>query len=147
MDSSHTTSPITILPKHRLTRQRQLVLDVLNESTGHLDASLIFMQAKKKDDRISLATVYRSLDFLKQAGLVKENNFGEDHAHFETAQDPQHYHFSCQGCGKVIELSTGELEETLQSFGQEEGLKVTEIQLVLRGYCAECRNTIQEAQP
>ena len=147
MHSSHTASPITIRLKNRLTRQRQLVLDVLNESTGHLDASLIFLQAKKKDDRISLATVYRSLEFLKQAGLVKENNFGEDHAHFETAQDPHHYHFSCQACGKVIELHDQGLEETLQSYGQECGLKVTEIQLNLCGYCTECQQNFQEVQP
>lgn len=147
MENKHTLSPVSTRPNRRLTRQRQLVLDILNESTGHLDASLIFLHAKKKDDRISLATVYRSLDFLKRAGLVQENTFGEDHAHFETAQDPHHYHFNCQGCGKVIELSEGGLEEILQSYGQECGLKVTEIQLNLRGYCTECQQNFQEVQP
>ena len=133
--------------RHHLTRQRQLVLDILNASTGHPDASLIFLQAKEKDDRISLATVYRSLDFLKQAGLVKENNFGEGHAHFETTQDPHHYHFNCQGCGNVIELSEGGLEDVLHAFAQRNGLKITDIQLNLQGYCTECQQNSRDAQP
>ena len=134
-------------PKRRLTRQRQLVLDILNKSTSHPDASLIFLKAKEKDDRISLATVYRSLDFLKQAGLVKENNFGEDHAHFETTQDPRHYHFNCQGCGKVIELSEGGLEDILHSYAQRYGLKITDIQFNLQGFCTECQKNSRDSQP
>lgn len=123
-----------------MTHQRQLVLEILKQSQGHLDAGMIFLEAKKKDDRISLATVYRTLDLFKKAGLVEENNLGEDHGHFETTQVPHHYHFTCINCGKVVELKADEIKKLIQKTGLQQGLKVTEIQLFFRGYCSECQS-------
>jgi Fe2+ or Zn2+ uptake regulation protein len=104
-----------------------------------MDAGTIFLEAKKKDDRISLATVYRTLDLFKKAGLVEENNLGEDHGHFEAAQELQHFHFTCIHCGKVIELQAGIIQDVVRKTGDLQGLKVTDIQLFLRGYCPDCQ--------
>jgi Fe2+ or Zn2+ uptake regulation protein len=124
---------------HHMTRQRQLVLEILKETGGHPDAGVIFQEAKKKDDRISLATVYRSLDYLKRESLVEENSFGEDHGHFETIQDPHHYHFTCIGCGKVIELEGAWIHKMVYASSEAQKLQVTEINIHLRGYCPDCR--------
>jgi Fur family transcriptional regulator, ferric uptake regulator len=124
---------------YHLTRQRLLVLDILKEHPGHLDAGMIFQEAKKRDDRISLATVYRSLALLKEAGLVEENRLGEDHGHFETIQGSQHYHFACISCGKVIEFETRELAEVVKGISKLSGIQVKEIHFDLRGYCADCQ--------
>ncbi len=67
----------------RLTRQRKLVLDVVSDSQEHLDAETIYQLARERDENISLATVYRSLAYLKATGLIQEHNLGEDHGHFE----------------------------------------------------------------
>lgn len=140
MDSQ--TDPIQALrqPGRRLTRQRRLVLDILNQAHGHPDARMIFQEALKRDDRISLATVYRSLDYLKKAGLVEENTFGEDHGHFETIQESHHYHFTCIGCGQVVELKAAGLSRFVQSLSEPADLQVTEIHLFLRGFCPDCQN-------
>ncbi len=122
-----------------VTRQRKLVLEILKQSQNHLDAGAIFLEAKQKDDRISLATVYRTLDLLKKAGLVEENNLGEDHGHFEATQELQHFHFTCIHCGKVIELQAGEIQDAVRKTGDLQGLKVIDIQLFLRGYCPDCQ--------
>jgi len=128
-----------------LTRQRLLVLDILKEVQGHPDAVTIFQEAKKRDDRISLATVYRSLAVLKEAGLIEENRLGEDHGHFETIQEPHHYHFTCAGCGRVIEFEASMIPVITQEVSEQNKLQVTEISFHLRGYCPDCQNNI--AQP
>lgn len=124
-----------------LTRQRQLVLEILNENPGHLDAGMIFQEAKKRDSRISMATIYRSLALLKEVGLIEENHLGEDHGHFETVQGPHHYHFTCLGCGKVIEFESREISVIAQEISQQENLQVTGIHFDLQGYCADCLKT------
>lgn len=121
-----------------LTRQRLLVLDILKAIPGHLDAVTIFQEAKKRDDRISLATVYRSLALLKEAGLIEENRLGEDHGHFETIQQTHHYHFTCIRCGRVIEFETADVAAVVQAVSEQRNLQVTEIHFNLRGYCPDC---------
>jgi Fe2+ or Zn2+ uptake regulation protein len=126
-----------------LTRQRKLVLQVLNDTADHLDAGMVFQKARKMDDRISLATVYRSLDYLKKQGLIEENSFGEDHAHFEAAPETQHYHFTCLSCGKVIEMDAAEMLKMVRRLGCEQNLEVAEMHLYVRGYCSSCRGKNQ----
>jgi Fe2+ or Zn2+ uptake regulation protein len=145
MDAISDLTHVTRLRGSRLTRQRRLVLDILKENPGHLDAGMIYQEAKKRDVRISLATVYRSLALLKAAGLVAENRLGEDHAHFEPLQEPQHYHFTCRGCGKVIEFEAAGIAAVVQELCEREGLQVSEIHFRLRGCCPDCQ--AREPQP
>jgi Fe2+ or Zn2+ uptake regulation protein len=124
---------------HRLTRQRKLILEILEGSREHLDADTIHDRAKVRDSSISLATVYRSLGLLKDIGLVQENLLGEGHGHFEMTQSAPHYHFTCLKCGRVVEFEASQLMEVTRKLCNNEGLQVTEAQLLLRGYCSECR--------
>jgi Fur family ferric uptake transcriptional regulator len=122
----------------RLTRQRQLVLEVLEESDEHLDAETLHDRAKARDPNVSLATVYRSLAVLKEVGLVKEHRLGEEHAHFEAVPDEPHYHFVCQRCGQVIEFGAPQLEQVVEELSDQQGVQVTDVHLLLSGYCAKC---------
>jgi Fe2+ or Zn2+ uptake regulation protein len=124
-----------------LTRQRQLVLDILRAHPEHLDAGSIYAEAKKQDDRISLATVYRSLAFLQEAGLIEENRLGEDHGHFEAVQESRHYHFTCLGCGRVVEFEAAEIATIVEALEDRRSLQVTEIQFHLQGFCPDCQKT------
>lgn len=126
-------------PAGLLTRQRKLVFEILKETPDHPDAGKIFQEAKKRDERISLATVYRSLDYFKKAGLVAEDSFGEDHGHFEAVQKPDHYHFTCLGCGEVVELDGSKTNYLLRSLGEVQGLQIAEIHIHLQGYCTTCQ--------
>jgi len=123
----------------RLTRQRQLVLQVLEESDDHLDADMLYDRAKARDPNISLATVYRSLALLKDVGLVEEHRLGQEHAHFEAVQETPHYHFTCLKCGQVIEFDAPQVDLVVQELADQEGLQVTDVHLLLSGYCTECR--------
>jgi Fe2+ or Zn2+ uptake regulation protein len=124
---------------HRLTRQRKLVLEILQDSREHLDADMIYNRAKARDPNIGIATIYRSLALLKEAGLVQEHRLGENHGHFETTQSRPHYHFTCLKCGKVVEFESPQVMKAARQLCKNEGLQVTQVQLHLSGCCSECR--------
>jgi Fe2+ or Zn2+ uptake regulation protein len=124
----------------RLTSQRRLILGVLEESDGHLDAEELFVCARTRDPDISLATVYRTLAVLKEIGMVEEHRLGEEHAHFEAVRDQPHYHFICMGCGKVIEFDAPQIAQIEQDVSAREGVCVTDVHLRLSGYCAQCQD-------
>jgi len=124
----------------RLTSQRCLILDVLRESDEHLDAEGVHDRAKSRACDISLATVYRTLALLKEMGLVEEHRLGEGHCHYEAVQEEPHYHFTCRGCGKVIEFDAPLVAEIVHRLHRNEGVEVTRAHLHLTGYCQQCRD-------
>lgn len=123
----------------RMTRQRQIVLDVLRENPGHLEAEALHERVKARDPRIGLATVYRTLALLKRFGLVAEHRLGEEHGHFEATPAAPHYHFTCARCRKVIEFETPAVANVIDELIKQENVQVTEVHLLLIGRCATCR--------
>jgi Fe2+ or Zn2+ uptake regulation protein len=124
----------------RLTSQRRLILEVLEESDLHLDAEGLHDQARLRDPDVSLATVYRTLAVLKELGLVEQHRLGEERGHYEPVRDGPHYHFTCLGCGRVIEFDTPLVAQIERELSAREGVRVTRAHLHLSGYCAECQN-------
>ena len=124
----------------RLTPQRRLILEVLEVSSGHLDADTLYGQVKARDPDVSLATVYRTLAVLREMDLVEEHRLGEDHGHYEAVRQEPHYHFSCLRCGKVIEFDTPLVAQIRQVLCEQEGVRVTTIHLHVSGHCAQCRD-------
>lgn len=141
MDRKRPLQDLFRIGGRRLTRQRRLVLQILEESQEHLDAESLYLRAKARDPHIGLATVYRSLALLKEAGLVEEHPLGEDHGHFETIQESPHYHFTCARCGRVIELSAPQVTQKIQELCAQQGLRAGEIHLHIRGVCSGCQGT------
>ena len=81
----------------RVTNQRALILGILQKQ-GHLDADEIYRQARRKQPRLSLSTVYRNLRTLKGLGLVEELHFDDSHHHYEARPSAEHHHLVCLGC-------------------------------------------------
>lgn len=123
---------------HRITRQRRVVLEILEGSREHLDAEALYQRARQQMPRISLATVYRTVAMLKQMGLVAEYSLGEEHGHFETVSDVPHYHFTCLGCDRVEEFDVPQVASAVQELAAREGLEICTVQFSLTGYCARC---------
>ena len=124
----------------RLTAQRRLILQVLEESNGHLDADALYDRVKARDPDVSLATVYRTLAVLREIGLVEEHRLGEDHGHYEAVRQEPHYHFTCLRCSKVVEFDTSRVAQVEQELCEQEGVLVTSTQLLVSGYCTQCRD-------
>ena len=123
----------------RITRQRRLVMQVLQDNPGHLEVEAVYALAKASDPNISLPTVYRALAVLKEMGLVEDHTLGEGHAHFEEVPETPHYHFTCLKCGQVVEFDAPQVMQVVRALSKREGLQVTDVHLFLSGYCARCR--------
>lgn len=127
----------------RITLQRKLVLDVLAQAGDHLDANEIYELGRRKDDRLSLSTVYRTLGVLKETGVVRELHLDDEHHHYELDGKDDHSHLVCLGCGQVIEVDSAAFFEAAVTTGAVHGFEITSAQVELTGYCAKCR--IQES--
>jgi Fe2+ or Zn2+ uptake regulation protein len=123
----------------RVTRQRRLVMQVVQDNPGHLEVEAVYALAKASDPNISLATVYRTLAVLKEMGLVEDHTLGEGHTHFEAVPETPHYHFTCLKCGQVMEFDAPQVMQVVRALSEREGLQVTNVHLLLSGYCAQCR--------
>jgi Fe2+ or Zn2+ uptake regulation protein len=122
----------------RITSQRRLVLGILAQSGGHLDAHDIYERGRCQDERLSLSTVYRTLSALKETGLVRELHFDDEHHQYEFDDQDGHSHLVCLGCGRVIEVDNSAFAEAAAATGEAHGFEVTHAQVELTGYCAEC---------
>ena len=123
---------------HPLTTQRRLLLELIRDAEGHLDAKELYQRARARDESIGPATVYRSLNLFKQLGLVDERRLGKLRCYYEIKQSPQHQHLLCQGCGKVIEFQNPYFNKLIKAVQREHGFKITKAELYLEGYCPNC---------
>jgi Fur family ferric uptake transcriptional regulator len=122
---------------HPQTRQRRLLLDIIREANGHIDAKELFKLAVNKDSSISPSTVYRSLNLFKHLGLIDEKRLGQARCHYEIRHSSQHQHLVCQECGKVIDFICP-LSELVDRVKREQEFIVTRAEVYLEGYCSEC---------
>lgn len=120
-----------------LTRQRQAVLQVIQESEGHLTANEVFEGARKRLAGISFATVYNSLRYLKNEGLIGEVCFGTDSARYDR-KVKRHDHAVCTECGKLVDLDL-ELPTSLQKKASDlSRFEIGSVEVILRGRCPDC---------
>ena len=131
------------LPGQRITSQRRLLLELIRQGGGHVDADELYRQAKGKEPRISLSTVYRTLRLFKNLGLVEERHFDEEHHHYEIKGATEHYHLICMSCGEVVEFESGLTERLKEDVGKEKGYTITEAEIHLAGFCPRCRRERQ----
>lgn len=120
-----------------LTKQRAVVLQVIQDAKEHLTANEIFEEAKLLLPGISFATVYNSLRYLKDAELIAEKNFGGGASRFDRMTE-RHDHAVCNKCGKLVDMQIEMPQELLDSAAQFSNFKLESIELTLRGLCPEC---------
>ena len=123
---------------HPLTNQRRLLLELLRDAEGHIDAKELYRRASARDESISPATVYRSLNLFKELALVDEMRLGKIRCYYEIKQSPEHQHLVCRGCGKVIEFQNPLIGKLIEAVQRGHGFNVTKAELYLEGYCPEC---------
>jgi Fur family ferric uptake transcriptional regulator len=125
----------------RLTRQRRVILQVMDDAEQHLDVDQILERAQKIDSGVALVTVYRTIDLLKKHGLIDELDLlhlrGDRH-YYETHGPRDHIHVACLGCGKVREFESRLYEQLKQQIARDFDMKVTVSRTEVGGYCADC---------
>jgi Fur family ferric uptake transcriptional regulator len=126
----------------RLTRQRRVLLQVMETARRHLDAGEILERAQKLDPRITRVTVYRTIDLLKRHGLIDELDLlhlrGDRHF-YESHSPRDHIHVACLRCGKVREFESRLYEQLKRQIEQDCGIKITVSRTEVGGYCSDCQ--------
>ena len=123
----------------RVTNQRALLLEIIRQGEGHLDAYELYRRARKKQPRLSLSTVYRALQKFKKLGLVEEVHFDENHHHYEVKPSAEHHHLVCLGCGRVIEFNYPLARQVKRNLPEAKDFDITGTEVRMTGYCSQCR--------
>jgi Fe2+ or Zn2+ uptake regulation protein len=123
----------------KITSQRALILEIIRHGQGHLDADEVYRRARKKQPRLSLSTVYRTLQTLKRLGLVDEVHFDEDHHHYEVKPATEHHHLVCLGCGRVVEFQYPLARLVKKNVPEAKDFEIAGSEVRITGYCPDCR--------
>lgn len=129
-----------------MTPQRELILKTIRSHTGMLDARELFRLVSRKDQSISLATVYRSLNLFKECGLIDEHRMGKSRCCFELKKSMEHQHAMCKSCGKIIEFESPLVTDLVQKVQTENNFYIVKVDMCIQGICGECRkeNNVEE---
>ena len=126
----------------RLTRQRQILLELIDTTGEHLDAERLYQMAKEKDPKLNRVTVYRTLKMLKAGGLVDELDLmhlqGEKH-YYERRPQRDHMHMTCLRCGKVQEFESDLFDRVKGQVERDCRFHILIARFEIGGYCAGCR--------
>jgi len=125
----------------RMTSQRRLIFQTLDSLSGHPTAEELYELVRKADPSLNLSTVYRTLNWLEEEGLVSARRFDEEHRQqrFDPLSSHEHHHFLCSHCKQVIEFDHPLIEEIKTQFEIRKDVAVENISMVMYGICAECR--------
>jgi Fur family ferric uptake transcriptional regulator len=124
----------------KATAPRLKILEILERNAGqHMRAEDVYKALLESNEDIGLATVYRVLTQLEQAGLVARHHFEEGHSVFELDQGGHHDHIVCTVCGRVDEFIDENIEERQKAIAKKAGYKITDHSLYIYGVCAECQ--------
>jgi Fe2+ or Zn2+ uptake regulation protein len=128
----------------RITRQRRLLVSIIQDSPRHLDAATLLDVARQRDSDINLATVYRTLALLKNRGLIDELDLmhleGEKH-YYEAKTSSDHCHMACFACGAIMEYASPSFEKLKKEIIADSGFQIRVARLELGGLCKECVKT------
>jgi Fur family ferric uptake transcriptional regulator len=129
------------------TRQREEILNIFLNSTGHKSLAQIYAQVVKTDPKIGYTTVYRTLKLLTRLGLATQRKFADKETRYEPASEGNHHdHLICLDCGKIVEFENQTLEALQDEIAQRHRFKISHHRLELYGRCGECNRKKRTAR-
>ena len=117
----------------KMTGQRRLIARVLSDAHDHPDVEEVYRRAVMLDPRISLATVYRTVRLLEEAGILERHEFRDGRARYEAAGTAHHDHLIDTETGEVIEFNNDEIERIQSKIAEELGYRLVDHRLALYG--------------
>src|SRR5512139_3060962 len=120
--------------------KREQIVSVFLRQEGHLSADDLFDQIRKEDQRISRATVYRTLQWMVEAGIARKVDFGEGRFRFEHSyRQPRHFHLICKTCSRSFEFLSSDIESLVEEVATARNFSVAQSVVQIYGTCDECR--------
>ncbi len=123
---------------HRLTPQRQLILEAIEASEGHVSAETVHARVAAQFPQVNISTVYRTLELLQNLGLVTHTHFDDGIALYHLAEDSHHQHMVCRQCGSEREIDVEELAPLDRHLRAAYGFRADLAHFAIIGTCAAC---------
>jgi Fur family transcriptional regulator, ferric uptake regulator len=115
----------------RMTEQRRIIAQVIADSVDHPDVEELYRRAAAVDNRISIATVYRTVKLFEDAGILERHEFRDGRARYEEASDEHHDHLIDLNSGEVIEFRNEDIERLQEAVARELGYRLVDHRLEL----------------
>lgn len=122
----------------RITPQRLMILQAIDAGHGHLSAEEIGESVRAQLPSIHLGTIYRTLETLRDEGIISETRFGDRAAVYELMGTHPHHHLCCEQCGQVWEIADALFEPLRQTIHTEYGFHARTEHFAIFGLCAQC---------
>jgi len=130
------------------TRQRQLLLDLLQRVGRSLTAEEIYADSSIKDAHLALSTIYRNLDLLNCRGVLTKTIFPDGLARYELAGEHTHHHYLvCTRCNRRQTFDVCPLKRMEHDLEMETGFTISSHNLMLYGLCPDCKKALGGATP
>ena len=124
----------------KTTQQREAIVDAFLRSEGHVGLDDLLATARQSHPGVGLATVYRTVKLLEEAGLAATRHFDSGHTLYEVAQGRAHHdHLICQSCGYIVEFENDEIERLQESAARRMGFNVLRHRHELFGLCEKAQ--------
>lgn len=134
-------------PGSKRSSKRDRIVDVFLRQQGHLTADDLVDLIRKEDQRISRATVYRTLAWMEQAGIARKVDFGDGRFRFEHSyRHPRHFHLICKSCHRSMEFLSSDIEQLVDEVALARQFTVTQPVIQLYGTCHECEAGLPPTQ-
>ncbi|MCB8880927.1 transcriptional repressor [Acidisoma cellulosilytica] len=117
----------------KMTGQRRVIASVLSEAEDHPDVEEVYRRAVALDDRMSIATVYRTVRLFEENGILERHDFGGGRARYEPTTPGPHHHLVDVDTGRVIEFIDAELEDAIRGIAKRLGFDLVSHRLELFG--------------
>jgi len=117
----------------RLTDQRRLIAKVMNQSSDHPDVDELHKRISKIDEKVSIATVYRTVKLFEESGIIEKHDFKGGKARYEQSPDIHHDHLIDVNTGEIVEFVDEEIEKLQNKVAKKLGYKLVDHRLELYG--------------
>ena len=128
--------------------KRDLIVNVFLRQEGHFSADDLADIIRREDHRISRATVYRTLQWMVDAGIARKVDFGEGRFRFEHSyRHPRHFHLICKSCNQSSEFLSSDIEALVEEIAAARNFAAAQSVVQIYGQCEHCRAGRQPAAP
>jgi len=124
----------------RMTKQKKVILNILRDSECHPSADWIYEQAKRLIPDISLGTVYRNLNVLRESGDILELNYGSTYSRYD-GNPENHYHFLCEKCNQLYNVTIPVYQGLDKMVQDTTGFEVKHHRMEFYGLCGGCKSS------
>ena len=117
----------------RLTDQRRLIAKVMSQSSDHPDVDELHKRVSEIDEKVSIATVYRTVKLFEESGIIEKHDFKGGKARYEQSPDIHHDHLIDVNTGEIVEFVDEEIEKLQNKVAEKLGYKLVDHRLELYG--------------